>query len=318
MENNLKKYSKYLFIGVFLIIAILTFLILKPFISAFLTSIVFSYLFYPVYKKLNNHIKNNSISAAIMVVLLILIIIIPTFFFINLLLKESLLIYNYVKSEDLNLNPYFYNALNKIFQYFLNEFSDLIINIPKFLINSFITIFLFYYFLKDGDKLIEQIKSLIPMDNKHKEGVVREFKNVTHSIVYGLILTGIITGLFSALGFYIFKISSPLFWAIVVMILTILPGIGTWLVWVPIGILKIMQEDLFNGVGVLIFSLIFISGVELMLKPKLIGEKSNLHPALIVIGVFGGIKILGFIGIFFGPLILVTFITFLKSVLNKR
>jgi len=299
MENNLKKYSKYLFIGVFLIIAILTFLILKPFISAFLTSIVFSYLFYPVYKKLNNHIKNNSISAAIMVVLLILIIIIPTFFFINLLLKESLLIYNYVKSEDLNLNPYFYNALNKIFQYFLNEFSDLIINIPKFLINSFITIFLFYYFLKDGDKLIEQIKSLIPMDNKHKEGVVREFKNVTHSIVYGLILTGIITGLFSALGFYIFKISSPLFWAIVVMILTILHGIGTWLVWVPIGILKIMQEDLFNGVGVLIFSLIFISGVELMLKPKLIGKKSNLHPALIVIGVFGGIKILGFIGIFF-------------------
>jgi len=319
MENqNLKKYSKYLFIGVFLIIAVLTFLIVKSFISSFLTSIVLAYLLFPLYNKLNKYIKNKSISAAIMLILLILIIIIPTFFFINALVKESLLIYNYVKSGELNLDSSIYNALNKIFQYFLNEFSLIVINIPKFLVNVFITLFLFYYFLKDGDKLVEQIKSLIPMDNDHKLKVVNEFKNVTHSIVYGLILTAVIIGIISGIGFYFFKVSSPLFWAIIVIILTVLPGVGTFLVWAPIGILKIIQNDLFNGIGILIFGLIFISGLETILKPRLIGNKSNIHPALVVIGVFGGIKLLGFVGLFFGPLILVTFITFLKSMLNKK
>jgi len=301
-----------------LIIAVLTFLIVKSFISSFLTSIVLAYLLFPLYNKLNKYIKNKSISAAIMLILLILIIIIPTFFFINALVKESLLIYNYVKSGELNLDSSIYNALNKIFQYFLNEFSLIVINIPKFLVNVFITLFLFYYFLKDGDKLVEQIKSLIPMDNDHKLKVVNEFKNVTHSIVYGLILTAVIIGIISGIGFYFFKVSSPLFWAIIVIILTVLPGVGTFLVWAPIGILKIIQNDLFNGIGILIFGLIFISGLETILKPRLIGNKSNIHPALVVIGVFGGIKLLGFVGLFFGPLILVTFITFLKSMLNKK
>ena len=184
--------------------------------------------------------------------------------------------------------------------------------------HAFVTLFLFFYFLRDGERLVQDIKSLIPLNERQKEHVVNEFKNVTYAIVYGLILVGLIIGGLATLGFYIFKISNPILWGLITILVSVLPGIGNWIVWFPAGVIKIIQGDLFNGIGLLIYGFIFISGVEAILKPRFIGKKSKIHPALIVLGVFGGIQLLGFIGLFFGPLILVIFITFLKSILSER
>ena len=319
MEDHiLKKNSKYLFLGAFLIIALLAFLVVKSFIASLLTSIVLAYLFYPLYKKLAKSVKYKSVAAMIMVIFSIIIILAPTFFVINSLVKETLPIYNYVRSNELNLGPEISSALNKVFQFLLNEASEIALTIPTFLVHAFVTMFLFYYFLKDGEKLAKQIKELIPMDKTHRENLFTEFKNVTHAIVYGLILTGIIEGAIGVLGFYIFDVPSPLLWGLIMVILTILPGIGTSFIWAPAGLIKIIQGDLFNGIGLLIYGFLFISGTEAVLKPRFIGKKSNIHPALIVLGVFGGIQLLGFIGLFFGPLILVIFITLLKSILDKH
>ena len=319
MEDHiLKKNSRYLFLGAFLIIALLAFLVVKSFIASLLTSIVLAYLFYPLYKKLAKSVKYKSVAAMIMVIFSIIIILAPTFFVINSLVKETLPIYNYVRSNELNLGPEISSALNKVFQFLLNEASEIALTIPTFLVHAFVTMFLFYYFLKDGEKLAKQIKELIPMDKTHRENLFTEFKNVTHAIVYGLILTGIIEGAIGVLGFYIFDVPSPLLWGLIMVILTILPGIGTSFIWAPAGLIKIIQGDLFNGIGLLIYGFLFISGTEAVLKPRFIGKKSNIHPALIVLGVFGGIQLLGFIGLFFGPLILVIFITLLKSILDKH
>lgn len=315
--NNLKN-SKYIFIGAFLIIASLALLVVKSYITSLLTSIVLSYLFFPLYKRLNNHIKNKSISALIMVILLIILIVVPTFFIINSLVKEALPLYSYIRANELQLTPEISNALNKIIQYIVNEASNIAFTIPKFLIHLFVTMFLFYYFLRDGEKFVQEIKEIIPLQEKHKNHVVNEFKNVMYAIVYGLILTGIIEGVVGTLGFYIFKINSPIFWGIIMMILTILPGIGTSVIWGVAGILKLLQGDIFNGIGILIYGFILISGTEAILKLKFIEKKSSIHPALIVLGVFGGITLMGFIGLFFGPLILVLFITFLKSILKEN
>ncbi|MEK6834729.1 MAG: AI-2E family transporter [Nanoarchaeota archaeon] len=317
-DNILIKNSKYLFIGVFLVIMILAFLVVKSYIASLLTSIVLSYLFFPLYKRLNNYIKNKSISALIILLLLIIIIVIPTFFIINSLVKEALPLYSYIRTNELQLNPEISNVLNKIMQYILNEASNIAFTIPKFLIHLFVTMFLFYYFLRDGERFVQEIKKRIPLDEKHKNHVVNEFKNVMYAMVYGLILTGIIEGVIGTLGFYIFKIDSPIFWGIIMMILTILPGVGTSVIWGVAGILKLLQGDTFNGIGILIYGFIFISGTEALLKLKFIEKKSSIHPALIVLGVFGGITLMGFIGLFFGPLILILFITFLKSILKEK
>ncbi len=310
-----KLNSKYLFIAVLFLIAILAFLVVKPFINAILSSIVLAYLFRPFYKILNKKI-HSSISSLIIVLISVLIFVVPIIFISQTLYKESLQLYNSLLSTD--INPIFTEILDKIIAYISQESQSLIRSIPRFLINAFITLFLFYYFLKDGEKIVNSVKNLIPMENKHKDIVVREFKRVTSAVVYGLFLIGLLAGVLSTIGFIIFKVPHPFIWGLLTMVVSILPGVGNAVIWLPASLIKILNNDYFNGIGLIIYGLIFISGFEILFKTKLISYKSELHPALIVLGVFGGLALLGFTGLFFGPLILVIFITFLKHTLDKH
>ena len=311
----MKNLNKYLFFGIFLIILILAFLIIKPFITAILTSIVLAYLFYPFYNVLNKKI-HKTLAAVIILLIAILLFVIPIFFVINSLLNESIMIYNSIK--QINLDPLLSSTLNKVFNYITLQAQELIKSIPKFLVNIFITLFLFYYFLKEGNHIIEAVKKIIPLEKKHKEIVVNEFKRVTSAVVYGLILIGLIVGILTSIGFYLFNVSNPILWGLIVIIASILPGLGTSVIWIPASLIKLFQQDYFNGIGLFLYGLIFISGFEVVFKPKLISYKSDIHPTLIVLGVFGGLALLGFIGVFFGPLILVIFITFLKHLFDKE
>ena len=310
-----KSHSKYLFLGIFILIAILSFLVIKPFITSILSSIILAYLFYPIYKILIKKF-NKTFSAILILILVILLFIIPIFFIIENLVRESIDVYNTFK--DSSFGPFLDNVIDKSFRYITTETQYLIKSIPKFLINIFITLFLFYYFIKEGNNIVKNVKNLLPLDKEHKEIVVNEFKRVTSAVVYGLILIGLVVGVLSGIGFYIFKVPNPMLWGLIVIIVSMLPGLGTSIIWIPASILKLAQGDYFNGIGLFLFGLIFISGFEMFFKPKLISYKSDIHPALIVLGVFGGIILLGFIGIFFGPLILITFITFLKHLLDKN
>ncbi len=310
-----KSRSKYIFFAVFIILLVLSFFVIKPFITSILTSIVLAYLFYPLYQLLNKKL-NKTFSAVIVLLIAILLFVVPFFFITQSLVKESIGLYNIIKNSS--IAPLFDNILDNFLKFVLQESQSLIKSIPSFLIHVFITFFLFYYFLKEGEKIIISLKNLTPLDNKHKEIVFKEFRRVTSAVVYGLILIGIIVGAFSVLGFYIFKVSNPILLGLLTILVSVLPGIGTSIIWAPIAILRIIQGDYSSGIGLFIYGFIFVSGFEVLFKPKLISYKSDIHPTLVVVGVFGGIALLGFIGIFFGPLILVTFITFLKHLLDKN
>ena len=306
---------KYLFYALTIIITILSFLIIKPFITSILTSIVLAYLFYPFYKILNKKI-NSTLSSLLILSIAVILFVLPLSFIFESLFRESVTIYNSVK--DISLDPFLENILNQVFKYISSQAESLIKTIPRFLINVFVTLFLFYYFLKEGESIIASVKKLIPLGKSHKEILFKEFKRVTSAVVYWLILIGLIVGLFTTIGFYIFKVPNPVLWGLIVLVFSILPGVGASIIWIPASLIKLYQGDYFNGIGLFIFGLIFISGVEVLFKPKLISHKSDIHPAIVVLGVFGGLALLGFIGLFFGPLILVVFITLFKHLFHKK
>ncbi len=308
------KSSKYLFFGVFILLTILAFLVIRPFITAILTSIVLAYLFYPLYKILSKKI-NNTLAAILVLLIALLVIIIPTFFILESLVKESISLYNYAKTTD--FGPFINNILDNFFKYVISESQGFIRSIPGFLLNTFVTFFLLYYFLKEGSRIIDNVKKLMPISKNHKDIVIKEFKRVTSAVVYGLILIGLVVGIFASLGFYIFKVPNPILWGMITIVVSVLPGIGASVVWVPASVIKLIQGDYFNGIGLFLYGFIFISGLEVLFKPRLISYKSDIHPAIIVLGVFGGLALLGFTGLFFGPLILVTFITFLRHLLDE-
>jgi len=303
--------------GLFLIVAIISFFVIKDMVFAILYSIVLAFFFYPLYDRINSLIKVKSISAIIVIFIIVFLVTTPLVFVSNRLIHESIEFYGIIKDIDFESAPLLKEGLQNVITTITNAAKDFLNSLPTRLVNIFVSLFLLFYFFIDGKTLFENFKKLLPLDKKKRDSYFAEFRNVAYSVVYGSILMGIITGILFGIGFYIFNVDSPIILAFIVMILVILPIVGSALIWIPVAVLKIINGYSADGIGLIIYgSIISLSGS--LLSYKIISTRAKMHPALTVIGVIGGLKFFGFIGIIFGPFVLVLLIMMLKYLIIKR
>lgn len=315
-EDILKKYYKYVFVILLIAILYLSFQLIQPFITALFASALLSYLFFPVYRIIYTKLHNKNIASFITCILILLIILIPLFFIANHLINESKSFYQKIESNDfppeisnfikenMEANSYIKQGVNSALKYLIDETKNFIVSIPLKLLNFFIMLFIIFYLFKDGPVIVDKITSLIPLEEEYKEHILKEIKEVTSAIIFGVTVTSLIQGAVGGLGFLIFGIESPIMWGFIMAILAMIPFMGPAFIWVPAGIIQIIYGNLFSGIGILAYGISIISTIDNIIKPKIIGSKANIHPVIILMGIFGGIKMFGFIGIVVGPLIL--------------
>lgn len=332
---------------VFLII--LSYNLVKPFITSILTSLVLAYVFYPFYKFLGKWVKNKNINAFIVTILVIVVIFIPSFFILNTVLIEAYNLYPTVKQiffeqnaifntcgedsditcrivesyhsliSNANFKYYLDNTIKEASGFFIEELKKFIISVPNIFLNVFVVLFILFFGFRDGKDLINKIACLLPLKQGHRKEVLKKFNDVTFAVIYGTILVSIIQGAVGGLGFFIVGIRNPVLWGIIMMFFALLPFLGTSLIWFPASIILMisgfMQSSnllIIKGFLLLLFGLFVVSLIDNFLKPKIIGDRAKVHPALILLGVFGGLKIMGFIGIIVGPIILALLVSFVK------
>jgi len=313
-----KEYSRYFFIIFFLILLVLAFLLLKPFITPLLLSIILAYAFYPLYNKLNLIIKNKSLCSLLMVIFILIIITVPLSIIIKSLISEGASFYNYASGLTHNLSPQMKEITQKAISTFTSEITPSLNSLKNFISTALIFLFSLFYFFKDGEKIIKLMTKKIPLKKSQKAQFSNEFKQVTAAVIYGFFFVGLIQGILGAFGFYLFGISSPILWGMIIMILSILPVVGPPFVWIPAAIIKFLNHEYFIGILLALFGVLVLGSIDTFLKPKLIGKRAKIHPLIIVIGVFGGLKILGITGIIFGPLILVILMTVINFILKEK
>lgn len=329
MEKK-EAYRKYAFMAVLVGLFYLSYLMVRPFMNAALSAAVFAFLFYPAYKNLLNIVKKKWIASLLVVLLIILIILIPIMFS-GVLVNEVTDVYKTVKDidvhkitmpvsdfvgNDINVAIQLKNFTDKVFVYVIGRASEFAISIPQKFVGFFVFIALLYFFFKDGDKIKDFIKNFMPVEEKDKEKIIKDVGSISASVVYGFFLTGLIAGVIGGFGFYIFGIKNPILWGLVMVIFTILPMVGTSLIWIPAVLYKFYLGEWWIGLGLLAYSFILLGSIENFLRPKLIGSKSDIHPAVVLLGVLGGLYTIGIIGIIVGPIILGTLLTFLN--IHKR
>ena len=325
--------------------------ILRPFIGTILTAIVISYLCYPLYRWIDWKSKNRTVSAFVTLFLLILIISIPSAFVINAISKEAFdaasIAGKYLSTDsptvvcdnnivcgfldflglagltEPHVNNFISSTIGKANDSAEQAVVSWIAALPRLLFNMFFLIFLIYYLLKDGRKLVGYIKTLMPFDSAHVNLITKRFNEVTYAVVYGNVVVAVIQGGLTAIGFLIFSASSPLIWGLVTVFTSLIPFLGAVVVWLPASIILVVSGYtsgdgfmILRGVGLFIFGILFISSIDNILKPRLIGGRANLHPALVLVGVIGGISALGVIGLIIGP-VLVALATTVISIASK-
>lgn len=332
-QFGLKKYSKYFFIGLFVFIILLSFFLIRSYITSIFGAILLTYIFYPIYKKLLRVIRNKTICSLIVTILVLIILMIPIIFATNAIINESVNLYykisdieideinNYVKDyfdKDINIGGYVKDILNKFSMYVMKEAEAFIWSLPEKLIAIFVIFFIVFYAFKDGKRWIGIVEKELPLEERYKKNLSNKFKSIIYATIYGIIVTGILVGALGALGFYIFGLSSPILWGIIMTILSMLPLVGTCLVWLPAGIYLVVTGNTLLGVLFLLYNWIIVSGIDTFVRPKIIGAKGKLHPVFVLLGIVGGLKIFGLIGVIIGPLIFAILTLFFEIYISEK
>lgn len=320
-------------------------LILKlfwAFLSAIILAMLIVSVFYPLYAKVKALFRNREILASLCVTFFILItLIIPMSWFIGTLSNEAYEFYN--KSSDrvslsklkqivkddpvwaerfkkinnmtgLEITPEtiedLASSIGKNVGLFLyDQVRSIASNLLNFLIQFFLMGLTLYYLFKDGARLKQYFFELLPVPEDHLEKLTHKFHEMGRAIVVGNGLSGIVQGILGGLGFYFFGLDSPFLWGTVICFMAFLPIIGASSVFIPTTIILFLNGNSGLGLGYLIYNLSYSSVIEYLVKPRLIGQGMQMNALLVFIGIIGGIKVFGILGIVYGPLIITVFLT---------
>ncbi|MBI2004171.1 AI-2E family transporter [Candidatus Pacearchaeota archaeon] len=322
--------------GIILILLVLSFFLLKPILLSIIIAIILGYLFYPLYKRVNKLIKSEYISALLMCILLTAIIFIPMWFLTPVLVNQSIQFYTDSQGIDFvtplkqifpdvfssvqfsqEIGSVISSFVTKISNSLMNTFSKLISNFPILLLQFFVVFFVFFVVLKDQEKFVEYLRSLLPFSKDVENKLFKSSREITTSIFYGQIILGILAGIIVGISFYIFNVPNAFILTILAAAAGILPIIGTTIVWVPVVIYLFVTGSVYPAIGVILFG-IFSSSAENFIKPIILAKWINLHPAVILIGMVGGTFIFGILGMILGPLILAYLLIILEIYRDKK
>ena len=167
--------------------------------------------------------------------------------------------------------------------------------------------FLLYYFLVDGDEFVGWVRHVAPLEADVADELEDEISTVSWAVIYSHLLVAIVEGILGGIGLYIVGVPNVAFWTVVMIVVSILPVIGVWLVWFPAVLYLFVTGDVFGGIFLLLYGVAVLSVVDNYLRAIFVDRGSGLHPATVLVGVLGGIYLLGVLGLFLGPVLLAVF-----------
>ena len=326
------SFREYVPLILVLLLVVFSAIIVKPFLLAIFMGALLAYAFSPLYRFIQRGIKNKSLAAFLVCTIFVLIIAVPGFFFVEALVKESYSLFVLVKQKlaigiFTNCQSYWCDVkaigdiplvasqiqgiARAVTNWIIAKGSGLLLGLPQLFMNLFVVFFTMFYFLKDGEQLAQRVGDILSMKQHRYAFILQRLREIIHGVVYGGFLIALIQGAFGALGFFLFGVPSPLFWGLVMALLALIPYVGTGLVWVPASLILfvdgINQQSnvlIFKGVALFVYSFIFVATSDNILKPRIMGQKAGVHPAVILLGILGGIFLLGPLGVLVGPIVL--------------
>lgn len=321
-----EQYWKYSLIILLLFMGIIIFREIAPFLSGILGAstiyvMVRNQMHYlTVVRKLG-----KTISAVVIVIEVILIFLIPFGLAVWLLLEElhginldpsatiaSIQNFNNLIQERINYNILSSTNIVKAAGYLPAVGQFLLNSVSSFIINAIVMIFVLYFMLIGGPQMERYIYTLLPFDESNKKNVIHEINMMVKSNAIGIPLLAIIQGVVALIGYIIFGAPNPILFGFLTCFATIIPLIGTSLVWFPLALYLGLSGNWFGGIGLAIYALVVISNSDNVIRLMLQKKMADIHPLITVFGVVIGLTLFGFWGVIFGPLLLSMFMVCLN------
>lgn len=166
-----------------------------------------------------------------------------------------------------------------------------------------------FFFLSDGRALLDRILYYLPLNHADEERMLERFTSVTRATVKGTLLIGVAQGALAGAAFAVLGIEGAVFWGTLMVLLSIVPGIGTGLVWLPAAVILMASGRVGAGVGLAAWCALVVGSIDNVARPRLVGRDTRMHDLLILFSTLGGVLMFGALGFLIGPIVAALFVT---------
>ncbi|MDA3837157.1 MAG: AI-2E family transporter [Nanoarchaeota archaeon] len=334
MDREYMRKISYLAILGTLIVA--SFLLLRPILMSIITGTILASIFIPLYLKVLKVVKSKNLATTIISITLIILIIVPLWFITPILLNQSVEIYTASQHIDFvtplktlfpslfvteqfsnEIGATIYTFVTNITNGMMNMFAKLIMNFPTMFLQMLVAFFTFFFIVRDHETLVAYIQSILPFPKKVEEKLFKSSKDITFSVLYGQVVIGIFQGLFGGISFFLFGVENAVMLTLLACLAGIFPIIGTSIVWIPVAIYLFISGNIVAAIGVASFG-VLAAFFENAIKPAFVSKRTNVHSAIILLGMIGGLLLFGILGFIIGPLILSYLLIILEIFRDKR
>jgi predicted PurR-regulated permease PerM len=316
------------------IIILLAFVLLKQlyvFLPGFLGAVTMYILFRESFYKLIFKKKlNKNLVAFLFITSSIVAIAIPLYFIINLLTnKVSVMLSNpadllngaklvgekiFEKTGIQILSEQNIAAFQKkattIVPYILNSSANILSNFA-------VMFFILYFLLMSGSAIERFLNNFIPLKDENIYLLSKETKNMVKANAIGIPVLGIIQGLIAVLGYWIFGVKDFVLWGFLTGVCSLIPVVGTALIWVPLVLYLYAIDKSGAALGLLIFSAVVLTNIDYVARLTILKKLMDVHALITIFGVIVGIGLFGFWGVIFGPLFISYFIILVRIYINE-
>jgi Predicted permease len=214
----------------------------------------------------------------------------------------------YVPSQE-QLLQQIATAVKAAGAYLVSFASRMTATTAAFLLNLFVMLYAMFFFFRDGHKILERIFYYLPLSDEDESRMLSQFASITRATVKGTLVIGVIQGGLGGIAFWVAGIEGAALWGTIMTILSIVPGIGAPLVWVPFVIFLYVNGQYLTATLLLVWCGAVVTTIDNFLRPVLVGRDSEMPDLLILIGTLGGLFLFGPIGFIVGPIICGLFLT---------
>jgi predicted PurR-regulated permease PerM len=323
--------------------------ILWPFFGAVFWATVLAILFAPLYRRLSPPSRRRpTLSALATVAVVLLLVILPAAVITAMLLQEAFGVYERMQSGELSFGRYLQQiwdalpawasglldragltslgalqerisaGLTKSVQFFATQALNIGQGTLDFVVSFFIMLYLLFFLLRDGDELAVRIRKAVPLRDDLQRDLSARFTNVIRATIKGSIVVALVQGALGGLIFWFLGIQAPVLWGVVMAFLSLLPAVGTGLVWLPVAIYLLVTGATWQGVVLIAYGVLVIGLVDNVLRPLLVGKDTKMPDYVVLISTLGGMAIFGLNGFVIGPVIAALFIAVWDVVATSR
>jgi predicted PurR-regulated permease PerM len=316
--------------GVLLLLIYLVFRIYEPFLAALGWAAILVIFFYPMHERLARKSfprRAAVISTLAVTVLLIVPVILITTLFVRealsisrgmqhsiveqhapIVAKKWAWIAQHVPGLDPNANvmDMVEQGVQKEAGYLAERLGTILRNIAEFIFDLFVMIFAMFYFFRDGDQIIRGVRSILPFDAEHRDTMMTQARDLISASVTTSLIIAAIQGILGGLGFAIVKLPTPLFWGVAMAFFSLVPVVGSGLIFVPASLWLGFTGHWGRAILLLAICAGVSTVVDNVLRPLLLGGRTELSGLVIFISVVGGVGLFGMLGLVLGPILVAT------------